>query len=53
VQEVADTVRQALQMPLEERRRRWAAMMKAVTREDVTAWRQSFVTALLAASRAR
>ena len=51
VQEVADTVQQALQMPLEERRRRWAAMMKAVTREDVTAWRQSFVTALLAASR--
>ncbi len=48
VQEVADTVQQALQMPLRERRRRWATMMRAVTLEDVTAWRQSFVSALMA-----
>ena len=36
-------------MPLEERRERWEAMMDRLRRQDVTAWRESFVAAVSAA----
>jgi trehalose 6-phosphate synthase len=39
-------MRRALAMPLEERRRRWRALMDGVERDDVMAWRDSFVAAL-------
>ncbi|MEQ1819103.1 MAG: trehalose-6-phosphate synthase [Terricaulis sp.] len=45
-EDVADAIRRALAMPVEERRRRWRALMDGVERDDVMAWRDSFVTAL-------
>ncbi len=45
-EDVSDAVKRALAMPLEERRRRWRALMDGVERDDVNAWRDSFVAAL-------
>ncbi|MBK8544624.1 MAG: trehalose-6-phosphate synthase [Caulobacteraceae bacterium] len=45
-EDVADAMRRALKMPLEERRRRWRALMDGVEKDDVMAWRDSFVAAL-------
>lgn len=45
-EDVADAVKRALKMPLDERRRRWRALMDGVERDDVSAWRDSFVAAL-------
>lgn len=45
-EDVADAMRRALNMPLEERRRRWRALMDGVERDDVMAWRDSFVASL-------
>ena len=45
-EEVADALELALAMPLEERRQRWRAMMDVLERQDITAWRRSFVAAL-------
>lgn len=44
--EISDAIHTALQMPKEERVRRWRAMMASVETEDVVAWRRAFVTAL-------
>ena len=33
-------------MPVEERRRRWRALMDGVENDDVVAWRDNFVAAL-------
>jgi trehalose 6-phosphate synthase len=44
---VADTIRQALEMKLDERQARHQALMKAVVRSDVTAWCRSFLDMLL------
>jgi trehalose 6-phosphate synthase len=46
VQGVADAIQLGLKMELAERRSRWQGMMTALQREDLTAWRQHFVTAL-------
>ena len=46
---VAEAIERGLSMPLEERRERWEAMMDRLRRQDVTAWRESFVAALSAA----
>jgi hypothetical protein len=35
-------------MPVGERKERWAAMMKILERNDITAWREGFVRALSA-----
>jgi trehalose 6-phosphate synthase len=35
-------------MPLGERKERWTAMMATIERNDITAWRKSFVGALAA-----
>ncbi len=47
-EDVADAIRRGLDMPLAERKRRWESLMDGVTRGDVTAWRDSFVSALQA-----
>jgi trehalose 6-phosphate synthase len=44
--EISDAIRQALDMPLDERKRRWQAMHESVAKEDVVWWRQNFVRAL-------
>lgn len=48
--EVADGIAHALNMPLDERRERHAAMLATLRRNDITAWRTRFVDALLARS---
>jgi trehalose 6-phosphate synthase len=50
--EVADGIATAINMPLEERRQRHAAMMEILRKNDITAWRKRFVDALLAQSSA-
>lgn len=43
---VAEALQAAMQMPLEERRQRWEAMMEILHRNNITAWRESFLRAL-------
>jgi len=43
---MAEAIQQALTMPLEERRGRWAALMRGVTTDNTAAWRESFIAAL-------
>jgi len=50
---VADAIRQGLDMPLGERRERWTAMMKTLSRNDVAAWREGFLAALAATEAGR
>jgi len=45
---LAEAIREGLEMPLEERKERWAAMMATLRRNDTHAWREGFVTALSA-----
>ncbi|HEX2764463.1 MAG TPA: alpha,alpha-trehalose-phosphate synthase (UDP-forming) [Allosphingosinicella sp.] len=45
-EEISDAILQALEMPKEERVRRWRAMNESVRGEDVYAWRRAFVGAL-------
>ncbi|MDO9249827.1 MAG: alpha,alpha-trehalose-phosphate synthase (UDP-forming) [Phenylobacterium sp.] len=45
-EEVAEAIRRGLEMPLEERKARWDILSEGVNRDDVTAWRDSFVAAL-------
>jgi trehalose 6-phosphate synthase len=45
--EVADGIATAINMPVEERRERHAAMMQILRKNDITAWRTRFVNALL------
>lgn len=40
---VAEALHKAMQMPLEERRERWEAMMAVLHRNDITAWREGFL----------
>ncbi|MGM0586174.1 MAG: alpha,alpha-trehalose-phosphate synthase (UDP-forming) [Pseudomonadota bacterium] len=45
-EETADAIRQALEMPLAERRERWERMMSRLRRYDVHAWRRDFLDRL-------
>ncbi|MGH6909733.1 MAG: alpha,alpha-trehalose-phosphate synthase (UDP-forming) [Phenylobacterium sp.] len=45
-EEIADALKRALNMEKPERIRRWRALFDNVEREDVTAWRDAFVSAL-------
>jgi trehalose 6-phosphate synthase len=45
-EEISDAIHRALQMPLEERVRRWQGMHECVRDQDVVWWRRSFVEAL-------
>ena len=47
---VAEAVRRALEMPLEERIERWRALDEVVARGDVATWRRDFLAALEAAA---
>ena len=44
--EIAFAVRNALNMPLQERRKRWEVMMDALQRNTVSTWRDGFLRAL-------
>jgi trehalose 6-phosphate synthase len=46
-EELSDAIRNALDMPKEERIRRWRAMYDNIQREDVLWWRRRFTDALL------
>ena len=50
---VAEAINDALAMPREERIERWQAMMSLIRRNDITAWRENFVAALVEAAAAR
>jgi len=45
-EDVADAIKRALEMPADERRRRWRALMDGVEKDDIVAWRDSFVQCL-------
>ena len=47
-EELSDAIKKALTMPLEERIRKWKALMQVVRDTDVGVWRDAFVTALRA-----
>lgn len=46
-EEIADALKRALAMDKAERIRRWSALFETVEREDVAAWRDAFVGALI------
>ncbi len=50
---VADAILQGLEMGLDERKERWAAMMTTLRRNDIEAWRRRFLAALLAVGATR
>jgi trehalose 6-phosphate synthase len=50
--QVVGAMRQALMMPLCERKRRWQRMMEHLRKHDVTAWRTQFLRALRSAAHA-
>jgi trehalose 6-phosphate synthase len=52
-EEIAEALKRALNMSKAERIERWRAMFASVSRDDVTAWRDAFVTALAGESHAR
>src|SRR6185312_7631448 len=43
---VVDALRRALNMPIEERRERWQALQANVSRDNIDAWRDSFLAVL-------
>ncbi len=45
-EEMSDAISKALNMPLDERKRRWAAMMESIEGQDVSWWRSSFAMRL-------
>jgi trehalose 6-phosphate synthase len=45
-EDVADAIKRALAMPLPERQGRWRALLEGVEKNDVVAWRDSFVSCL-------
>jgi len=46
LQGVADAMQRALNMPEEERRNRWRALMARLREEDVSAWAEAFLERL-------
>ena len=50
-EEMSDAILRALAMPLDERKRRWRAMMDSVEGQDISWWRQSFTSRLMAVER--
>jgi trehalose 6-phosphate synthase len=50
-EEISDAILQAIEMPREERIRRWRALNESVERDDVLAWRKAFVSALTASGK--
>ena len=52
-EEMADAIHQALNMPLEERQRRWKTMMQEIGETDVVWWRETYVGKLMQAQETR
>jgi trehalose 6-phosphate synthase len=52
-EEIAEALKRALNMGKAERIERWRAMFASVSRDDVTAWRDAFVSALAGESHPR
>ncbi|AUW58264.1 alpha,alpha-trehalose-phosphate synthase (UDP-forming) [Sphingobium sp. SCG-1] len=52
-EEMSDAISKALAMPLEERKRRWTAMMQSVQEQDVSWWRATFSQRLEEAAEVR
>ena len=50
VDAVSEAMHEAYAMPLEERRERWSSMMNVLRRNDIAAWRENFVHALVEAA---
>ena len=50
---MSEAICRGLQMPLEERRERWSAMMATLRRNDINVWRERFLMALEAAGAGR
>src|SRR5215470_5566210 len=48
IESMSEAILQGLDMPLGERKERWTSMMRVLERNDITAWRESFVRALAA-----
>jgi len=48
---MSDAILRALAMPLDERKRRWRAMMDSVEQQDISWWRQCFTGRLMAVGR--
>ena len=46
IEGMVEAILQGLTMSLGERKERWAAMMATIEHNDVTHWRESFITAL-------
>jgi trehalose 6-phosphate synthase len=46
---VSEAIKRALDMPLDERIARWQSLYDGIKREDVTWWRERFLSALDAA----
>ncbi|MFZ2995000.1 alpha,alpha-trehalose-phosphate synthase (UDP-forming) [Sphingobium sp.] len=51
-EEMSDAISRAIAMPLDERKRRWRAMMDSVETQDISWWRQAFTSRLMAVDRA-
>lgn len=51
VEGVAERLQEALTMPRKARQERWQSMYRAIAANDVTAWRESYLTALQGATR--
>jgi len=47
-EEMSDAIDRALAMPLDERKRRWRAMMDSVEQQDISWWRSAFTDRLAA-----
>ena len=46
IEDIAQAIASALDMPLEERKERWTSMNERVVKNDITAWCESFLSAL-------
>src|SRR3546814_12788108 len=50
-EEMSDAITRALSMPLDERKRRWPAMLDSVAQQDISWWRQRFAERLMGGRR--
>ncbi len=46
VDDLSNAIQRAITMPLEERRKRWGAMMETLKKNDIFSWRDSFLSEL-------
>ncbi|MGH8659226.1 MAG: alpha,alpha-trehalose-phosphate synthase (UDP-forming), partial [Gammaproteobacteria bacterium] len=46
IENVAESIAKAIEMPMTERRRRWESNMQVLRKHDITAWRRGFINML-------